>query len=85
VRGREEADASTIKHQAHKSNIMKTDNRYLVFSGLTRPANDSSAKDAQSYWLPPATDRVEFEAKKRQQLAPRTTKNTTVYWSSSAA
>ncbi len=25
MRGREEADASTIKHQAHKSNIMKID------------------------------------------------------------
>jgi hypothetical protein len=30
VRGREEADASTIKHQAHKSNIMKTISRITI-------------------------------------------------------
>jgi hypothetical protein len=62
-----------------------TEKRYLVFSGLNRPANNSSAKDVESYWLPPATDRAEFEAKKRQNLKQRTTKNTTVYWASSAA
>ena len=56
--------------------------RFLVFSGLTKTANDSGCKDLHCYWLPPATDAAEFEARMRGRLATRISQNTTVYWSS---
>lgn len=55
--------------------------RYLVFSGLLKTANDSGSKDLHCYWLPPGTDRAEFEARKRKALESKISKNTTVYWS----
>jgi hypothetical protein len=64
---------------------MKSETRYLIFSGLTKAANDSGAKDTQSYWLPPGKDRAEFESSKRKSLASRITKNTTIYWSHASA
>jgi hypothetical protein len=64
---------------------MKSETRYLIFSGLTKAANDSGAKNTQSYWLPPGKDRAEFEAAKRESLAARITKNTMIYWSHASA
>lgn len=59
----------------------ETTARFLIFSGLRKIANDSGCKDLHCYWLPPATDRADFEARKRTALASRISPNTTVYWS----
>jgi hypothetical protein len=43
VRGREEADASTSKHQAHKSNIMKTETTLCLSADITATLDRSGA------------------------------------------
>jgi hypothetical protein len=77
--------ANTLEAAAENERKARADRekaeRYLVFSGLKKTANDLGAKDTHCYWLPPGADRNEFYAKREASLAGRISKNTVIFWS----